>query len=57
MTSRAGVPARKGRNELLRVGPDRRGALAAHLRSLPPDLTFDDAAAVATAFGGIRSDD
>lgn len=54
----AGAPFPASRNELLRyLGPDRRGALAAHLRSLPPDLRFDDAVAVATAFGGIHSDD
>lgn len=51
----ASFPA--NRNDLLRaIGPDRRGPLAAHLRSLPPDLTFEDAESVATAFGGVHSD-
>lgn len=46
------------RNELLRhVGPDERGAAQAHLRSLPPDIVFSSADEVATAFGGVHSDD
>jgi hypothetical protein len=46
------------RNELLRhVGPDDRGAVQAHLRSLPPDIVFSSAEEVATAFGGIRSEE
>lgn len=54
----AGAPFPATRNDLLRyLGPDRRGAVAAHLRALPPDLTFDDAASVATAFGGIHSEE
>lgn len=44
------------RNELLRhVGPDDRGPVRAHLRSLSPDIVFSSADEVATAFGGIRS--
>ncbi len=44
------------RNALLRhVGPDDRGVVQAHLRSLPPDIVFSSAEEVATAFGGIRS--
>jgi hypothetical protein len=54
----AGAPFPATRNDLLRyIGPDHRGALAAHLRALPPDLTFEDAGSVATAFGGIHSDE
>ncbi len=46
------------RNELLRhVGPDGRGPVRAHLRSLPPDIVFSSAQEVATAFGGIRSEE
>jgi hypothetical protein len=46
------------RNELLRhVGPDGRGPVQAHLRSLPPDIVFQSAEEVATAFGGIRSEE
>jgi hypothetical protein len=46
------------RNELLRhVTPDDRGAVQAHLRSLPPDIVFSSAQEVATAFGGIRSEE
>ena len=42
------------RNDLLRqIGPDTRGQLAAHLRSLPPDVVFADVNAVMNAFGGI----
>jgi hypothetical protein len=44
------------RNELLRhVGPDGRGAVRAHLRSLSPDIVFSSAEEVAGAFGGVRS--
>ena len=44
------------RNDLLRhIGPDQRGVLDAHLRALPADLVFADVASVATAFGGIHS--
>lgn len=46
------------RNELLRhVGPDHRGAVQAHLRSLSPDMVFSSADEVATAFGGVRSEE
>lgn len=44
------------RNALLRhVGPDDRGPVQAHLRSLSPDIVFSSAEEVASAFGGIRS--
>jgi hypothetical protein len=45
-----------GEQPLRYIGADHRGALAAHLRALPADLTFDGAASVATAFGAVHSD-
>jgi hypothetical protein len=52
----AGYPAT--REDLLRhVGPDERGPIQAHLRSLPAGLVFESPEAVASAFGGIRSGD
>lgn len=46
------------RNALLRhVGPDERGQVQAHLRALPPDIVFSTPDEVASAFGGIRSED
>lgn len=46
------------RNDLLRhVGPDERGPVQAHLRALPADLVFSNAEEVASAFGGITSED
>ncbi|MGH8979860.1 MAG: hypothetical protein ACRDWE_02405 [Acidimicrobiales bacterium] len=46
------------RNDLLRhIGPDERGPLQAHLRALPPDLVFSSSEEVASAFGGIVSED
>lgn len=46
------------RNDLLRrIGPDERGPLQAHLRSLPSDLVFSSPEEVASAFGGVSSED
>lgn len=46
------------RNDLLRhIGPDERGPLHAHLRALPADLVFSSSEEVASAFGGITSED
>lgn len=53
----AGASFPADRNELLRhVGPDGRGAVRAHLRSLSPDIVFSSAEEVAGAFGGVRSE-
>lgn len=52
-----GAPFPPDRNALLRhIGPDRRGAVAAHLRALPAECAFEDAEAVAMALGGMHSD-
>lgn len=46
------------RNALLRhIGPDERGPVQAHLRALSPDIVFSSAEEVASAFGGIRSEE
>lgn len=54
----ADAPFPATRNDLLRhIGPDARGPVHAHLRALPADLVFSGPDEVATAFGGITSED